>query len=1318
MTFALPFAFAGAGGLLTGWASWGIAGGWLIGSWLFGPSQKKNNVFDPGAQEMPRINQALRGSTMFVLFGTNRVPSNVVWQKNFTTIRHEDGGGGGGKFGGSGFGAKGGGATSISYEYKWDLMFHIGMSPEPLNLYGAWLGSDPLDDNSINGIRNGQVYGFAIFRALSENEKAATITYDEAFFGAGGATGDGNFDNWDYFEAQEGVDCRWPYTTYVGFKQLDLGSSPAVPQFNWELGPGSAEVTHNSGYIGKTDGISVFHDAMPVGQFVVDENGKHWVAFHGEVTSANGIFCLETASKITLLAAQFDADCTAAGLDPGGIYTFTTNVHAFNVSGTNQYFMVTGMSLTGGVGGTATIAFLLYAIVGNALVPKFGYAYRIDALASITRMLSAGLATPAIAGDKIIIAYYSTVSTVNTIHVALLPGLATFASGPSQIDISVNAFDARSINLTTILGNNTGQHASYIPMSSFGWILPTVDISDPMNPIVGTRYYMFFGKADVQKHIDDPTNGSASSFVNAMKTTYPNGFIGYIDLKEWAATGIAPVLDGFVVANDDFVNSGADAVAPFDDDCENKDGTANTSAGYYDVPGCSLLTGSQAAGAYVIPFVKRFASTADLSPLGTYSKVRGFLYNPLSQKFLQVGTGQGDSFDTVADAGQAEINRYNYTTYAQFVMFDEATGDLIEVRATDSADAGLSSKLVGARFGELELGGGSDYLPPYIIRLILTSPVFGIGKTDDEIDEASYALVLQYCDAENIRVSTIYTREDSALQVIELLLSLYGGFLTDSGGIIKFGKQEFSSNPVRTIDNSHLVTDEGKPPVEVVKGALQDSANKVRVNYIDRALAYRQNQVEVADEVDMDLNGVRMREFPPQFVMKEELANKLAIRALWSNLWARDQYKFQIGPKDMDLEPGDVITLVDSFHPQLSGGVYCRITSKKETKPGIGDMTGVKELQEYNASSVAPNSSTSAGSSQLFGPARAPANFGMYELPVEYQANPTLFAGYNQLNFAMGARLYVSPDGITYARVQDVQPFIISGIFAGALPAAEPYAMNEGVEVFLFPDTRSGFTASSPVYVCTHQLDDVTEAGRALGAGLIWCGSEMLAYENVTLIGQNHYRLGRVFRGWGGTPPGAHNSGDFWWKHGGGIFSQEYTVDKIGVTISYKIAPYNFSGVEYDISSIDARTYTIQGTYYRPQIGSPIRTFIDTPISGVGSDDIGGLRVRAVTSGGTQVRFDWPDVSQVDGFGQGGYGKFGYGHFNSDLRSAQFRVEVMSKNGAVVRSTSVGTSYYEYSLALNSADFNGWKGEFVFKVTPYNQYGDALRSSVKSLGLF
>jgi hypothetical protein len=457
--------------------------------------------------------------------------------------------------------------------------------------------------------------------------------------------------------------------------------------------------------------------------------------------------------------------------------------------------------------------------------------------------------------------------------------------------------------------------------------------------------------------------------------------------------------------------------------------------------------------------------------------------------------------------------------------------------------------------------------------------------------------------------------------------------------------------------------------------------------------------------------------------MSEATALKIATRALWGNLYARDIYDFKLGPKDADLEPGDVITLVDSYNSNLSGGKQVRIVEWQETQPLIFRCKAVDEIEWVNASSTAADSATEVSSNPLFGPAAPPAYFQMYELPKEFQgADARLYVGYRQQNAAMGARLYVSADGASYTQTDDKQPYIISGILASGLPSRDVGFVEENIEVYLMPDTRSSaFNPSTPTYCQTFALEDGSANGRALGATALWINSEMVAYEGANLLGTNHYRFDKLYRGWGGTHIQAHTSGDTWWRHAGGVFTQILNQDKVGNIFYYKVQPYNFAGVGYNISSIDAKTYQIQGTYWKPQNPGALRTFVQSPGSYVTiqSEDLNFITKKKVIAGGSPVQIEWPDASRDSGYGALGYDYLTYGEFVADTTSHQYRIQVYSSDGTtVVRCTTVSTLAFLYTVDNNSTDFNGWAGNFRVKVTPYNTYGDSLRSRTKILELF
>jgi hypothetical protein len=227
-----------------------------------------------------------------------------------------------------------------------------------------------------------------------------------------------------------------------------------------------------------------------------------------------------------------------------------------------------------------------------------------------------------------------------------------------------------------------------------------------------------------------------------------------------------------------------------------------------------------------------------------------------------------------------------------------------------------------------------------------------------------------------------------------------------------------------------------------------------------------------------------------------------------------------------------------------------------------------------------------------------------------------------------------------------------------------------------------------------------------------------MSVEGLTLIDQNHYKARKVYRGWGGTHIQAHNSGAYFHKHGGGMFVQELNQDRVGTTVYYKVVPYNFAGIQYAVDSIDPKVYVIGGDYWKVRPLPDASIFVASLVTGTASDNIRGLTTRAVSSGGSDLTLTWPRASVTKGSGAGGYGKSGYGDFTADVATPYYRVQVLSSNLAVVRSTVVNTQLFTYTRASNSADFNGAAKVFGVRVTPYNGYGDAPDDRTYTLNLF
>lgn len=1223
---------------------------------------------------MPQLNQALRGALIPVTFGSNRVYSQIVWTKNFKAVRQQSSGKGAAKGGGSGgFGAaKGGGAAGQSYEYFWDMIFNFGLVDQPSIIRRGWVGGDPIADDSLNNITSAQkgplasaiTTIFPVHNQADPPDKFAHLKFTEAFFAPGYQTGDANLESWSYFNHQENLNCKWPGTAWVGFKQLDLGQTPSVPQLSFEYIPITGNFTLDDEFLNTLTpanaGGSIFNSPHTNTGFVIGNDDKRYYVVHvnNEMTVAR----MDThATVLHRTTTDFQADLTALGFD-GSRFTLSA-----------------GNSVVVGAQNSHSIWAWSYGTRGDATYDVAGVCYKINESGALEVIGHMGAQTNNLDWLLTQNSVMSTCVTTGVLHVLVSnnnhqTGIVSLGINGDTTYTGAGSFETQFVEVRSHWG---ADFSSFVNQNRFErCIMSLVPIDDDtVNVIsyISQAAYDYIHANPGVNTVWDTTTGPCMLYDNGSAIVDITAQFGIADIKTHA------------------------------------DGSA--SASYYDdyVAPNTMNVG----GTCFIFFMRSY--TADFGTAGTLGRIRSYSFDGTTATALQDLSG---TIFAVADAGVAQ-GAYPESVQA---CLDTQNGTINFLWFGHNNP--LSGDFVTGVYGDF--GQGTDVTPPYIIRQILLSPIFGFQTealfgytvTADRIDATSYAAAVQYCVDQGIYVSVTYNDANNLLDILNELVALYGGFIHDPGGIIKFGVVTGVDVPVRTLDNSHFKVDEGKPPIKITKAAMEDGYNKILFNYLDRAISYNQNQVEAADEVDMDFTGPRTKTYPARFVMTGSTAQNICARALWANLYGKDTYAFQLGWKDADLTEGDLVTLVDSFDKVLTGGVRARITNWKNASRGTYEVVAVREFpaQIQHTQGYTQTTSITGGYGTLVQSVAPMLASRAYELPREFQdSSGRLYFGYNQGFLNMGAQLYLSHDGANYVLTQDAQPYILSGLFAGPLLQRPQGYVEQDIEFYMFP--TSGFNASTPTFVETYDLDNVTQALRAAGAGVLIVGSEAVSVQDLTLLGQNHYKAKYAFRGWGGTPINAQNSGSYFHYHAAGIFQHEISENEIGTNISYKIAPYNFAGEVYDISSINAQSYTIRGLYWLPRVQPPLRLYVDSAVSWSPSTPLSGPYI-AVASGGGPVNVGWPAASNVDGFGAGGFGHGGYGHWEPDatgLSLPDYRVEVQSINGVTVRSTVVYTGWFRYDPFMNSADFNGLANDLIFKVTPYNTKGDGPTSSVASI---
>lgn len=1335
MAVALPFVGAAVGWLAGGTAMWAQVG-WMVGSMIYSAVQPAPTMSAGNPATAPSVGSDIRGQNLPVIFGTVRCSGYLIWQANFKSSKNTRKVGSGKKK-----------SKQEYYSYSWDLLFHMGHATVPYRVVGIWEGSERIQDDSLDnitfadgstfqaaakldqqenilGIIGAGFWGLAIganrFRALQSTQAAKSAEWGEAYFyGAHATTAAEN--GWAYFQAQTGAtDVRWPHSLWIGFKQFQLGEQPRIPQLNFEVTP-DQEPDMNTAF----DGTAISQEwnssntTDTVGSFSRTPSGVTAGGNQVIFTTARGpgtpdalIYIKHTRSPVEILYTLAQAQAAQAGV--GSPYTGSefmsdnTYVGSLMIPGTNDLAMIFGGAYTSHPDPNEQFNLICTFEIGeDGSVTALGYAFWNF---NLPIELISGVYAVCLNEDQDTLYVFGQISNSGEpcMYVMPNPRFGSTVNQGSNVPSGLGGGMLSSILTYEHLNAN---------MDNAGFMLPMANGN--------IRFYFYLTRARAQYSIDNAPTGDDE--IDALAPTWPNGGMFAIEFNS-AGTYVAGPSD----VSGDFDQNGP----PFDNEGENNDGNtvSDDSQGYRE----RIYAGPTQLGIRNSPWIVMFQRDVSAegvvnSLTGSYASFRVFQFDPKTGDFEQIRNEVGfEMEDTVQAYNEIALNRYTggLSYRAMSMLYAPLTGEFF--RAGQRADGSRVYDFV-TRIGRVR-AGIVDLTPPEIIREIFTNEVIGFGKSTSLIDTTTYDEAVAYCEEHGIKISVIYPAAAERISIFEALVNVYGGWVAWDGYKLKFGKPTDVFSPVGEIDNSFYYQenpDDPKPPFNGRRQALQDTANKITVKFFDRLLAYRQNEITLGDEVDQDLNGIRHKQLVTGFIMDRNTAYRLCERMLWGNMYARNIYSdVLLGWKGSKYEPGDLITLVDSFS---NTNISARMVRREEIKRGVFKCTFVEEL-DYLGKSRPVIETPRPGVRGLPTTTERPLDFDAYELPYEFQKEgPTYYVGYAPGGPTAAAGLYTSPSTTDFRLYGQALPFPDAGRVLSHFPATENVMTNVRVVV----NAKSSSNVNSIPTWFEGEIEDFTSFDRALGLSTFRVGSEMMAYEGATLVGSNIYELTRVYRGYGGTQIQAHSPGDVWWLHdprdGGGMWAVPYAADQIGTEFYYKVVPVGFDGVEYDPSSIPAKRYQITGDHFTPRAvdRSDVRIYVGSdstipaslgnqygPLAGSSLSYINPFFARNVGSSDERnIMAHWPEMAQATGFGAQGYGAVPYGNFQADLNPVSWLVSIVGSGNAVVRSVTVTTPGYAYSALDNVSDNGAWRGNVAISIRPYNAYGFSPYAAVVSLQL-
>ncbi len=374
--------------------------------------------------------------------------------------------------------------------------------------------------------------------------------------------------------------------------------------------------------------------------------------------------------------------------------------------------------------------------------------------------------------------------------------------------------------------------------------------------------------------------------------------------------------------------------------------------------------------------------------------------------------------------------------------------------------------------------------------------------------------------------------------------------------------------PVYALTDANIVDAKGnKDPVQVERADVFSLPTIQRIEVSSRSNRYSPVPVEARDQSQIEIFGPRIG----SVIQAHEICDEFTIgpivaqTILQRELYVRTKFTFKLSWEYCLLDPMDIVTITDA---NLGLSNYpARIIQIEEDDKGL--LTVTAEELVFGVSTPGANPSAGAGNwSQDWAVPAVPVN-----TPLIFQPQTTGTGGVAQVWIGAsgiaaggstqwgGANVYVSLDNVTYGQIAVLTAPLRQGFLAAALAAAAGWDSTDTLAVDL---SESAGT-----------LSGTSQAAALAGASLCLVDSELLAYENATLVSGNAYNLTGLARGLSGSSPASHATGAPFARLDGAIVKYDLPQNLAGQTLYFKFQSFNvFGGGLEDLSACTVYTFT------------------------------------------------------------------------------------------------------------------------------------------------
>jgi hypothetical protein len=505
---------------------------------------------------------------------------------------------------------------------------------------------------------------------------------------------------------------------------------------------------------------------------------------------------------------------------------------------------------------------------------------------------------------------------------------------------------------------------------------------------------------------------------------------------------------------------------------------------------------------------------------------------------------------------------------------------------------------------------------------LLTDPLCGIDFPSTSLGD--WSLAQAYLGANGIFISEYLTSQESVADIIKRWLDAMNIEAVNSGGLLKlvpYGDTTAVGNgftytpptdPAATLTWDDLLpftdkktgetTDED--PIQIERTAAKDAYNYMQAEWTNRLNDYNNELTPEQNDAFITAYGRRMEGPQSWHFLTTVAAAQWALNLrLKRGLYKRNTYRFNLAYTFAALEPMDVIV--------LPTGEPVRI--KEVADDPKGKLTLECESFSYGSGNASEYPKQQSNSFQPNLSSGIPGNTSAYL----FEATPqSVLAKPNTVQIAVagnqpawgGCDLYVSEDGITYAKVDRISSQNRTGLLSAALALAADPDTGDTLSVDMTPSGGELTSVTDPQADLFVTLSAIIDQSGAM---------ELVSYATANLTAQDRYDLTYLRRGVYGTTIGAHTIGaEFAYLGTTGIYEYQYPAQYAGRLLYFKFPAFNLAQAQQQsLADCKAYTFTIPGTTLQPPSTGVFSTIPASVLTAQASGATAQITIEDFTAG-------------------------------------------------------------------------------------------------------